>query len=147
MSENVIANGKIERKGVQVRWWKRYQIAAKYTDLDEESSLHVAKECLISFRFEGRFTYYGNPWGVVEVVAAYTDWELMTKFGFGWNDILQHLNRFFICPFPQSGFSSAQTFLPQAQSRPSVRWNQNRTFTLPPTIPTTYPHTHLLNHI
>ena len=31
----------------------RYQIAAKYTDLDEESSLHVAKECLISFRFEG----------------------------------------------------------------------------------------------
>ena len=52
---------------------KRYQIAAKYTDLDEESSLHVAKECLISFRFEGRFKYHGNPWGVVEVVGAYTD--------------------------------------------------------------------------
>ena len=52
----------------------RYQIAAKYTDLDEESSLHVAKECLISFRFEGRFTYHGNPWGVspLEVVGAYT---------------------------------------------------------------------------
>ena len=30
----------------------RYQIAAKYTDLKEESSLHIAKECLISFRFQ-----------------------------------------------------------------------------------------------
>ena len=30
----------------------RYQIAAKYTDLNEESILHIAKECLISFRFD-----------------------------------------------------------------------------------------------
>ena len=30
----------------------RYQIAAKYTDLKEDSSLHIAKECLISFRFQ-----------------------------------------------------------------------------------------------
>ena len=35
----------------KVRFGLRYQIAAKYTNLNEESILHIAKECLISFRF------------------------------------------------------------------------------------------------